>query len=211
MAGEAQPIPTPTTSQALKAMRSQDRSDNPGETNSGRAVIGLGDGTQLPCVVKDLSQTGASLLRTTRQAEDLRLHVGDHVAVHLLQAGSGSANSVIVDGTVVKVEASGTGIVLRFGAAEQDEDSPYNDLSSDDWMTEVPEIAKLAANARTTRRRRPKNSRRIKKITRSSLRIPAATLGVDLGMLVRSTLLAGGLMTSAALFVLLGDWLGAVL
>jgi hypothetical protein len=211
MAGEARPISTPTTSQVLEALYSEQRSDSPGETDCSRAVIGLSDGSQVPCLVKNLTQTGATLLRTGRQGERLVLHAGDHVAMHLFQPGSGSANSVIVDGTVVEIDGSGMGITLSFGAAEQDEDSPYNDLSSDDWMTEVPEIASLAATARQARRPRPKNSRRVKRLTRSSARNPAATLGVDLGRLIRSTLLVGGLMTSVALFVLLGDLLGAIL
>ena len=173
----------------------------------------LSDGLQVPCNVEELGEAGAYLIRTGDATGHGSIQVGDHVAVQLFQASNNSVESVILDATVVRLEAdNGAGLALRFVATEQDEESPYNGVSHDDWMTEVPEIAKLAAKATEHGKGGLLDFRDFTSTTatndKATSTIPAS---VVLGRLLRPLLWAGAGTIGLALFILFSDWLGAVL
>ena len=109
------------------------------ELRLSRAVLSGPDGQQCRCRLEQINEQGAYLLRSTRRPPYSALQPGDHVALHLLPANGRGNHSIILDGTVIRVEEHGPGIAVRFGPSPQDVEGPYNDLSSDDWMTEIPE------------------------------------------------------------------------
>jgi len=212
MSSEGRTISTPSSSDTLKTLCAEHTGAKQDPRSCSMAVVGLSDGSQLPCQVEELSEQGAYLIRSERAQRKATLSLGEHVAVHLFKSGRGSVNSMIIDATVVRLESSGgPGLAVRFGAAEQEEDSPYNGLSSDDWMTEVPEIASLAASARIKPRVRKKSPKKPARSTSSTSSLTNLRSAVDVGRLLRSTLWASLITTCLALFVLFGDWLGAVL
>ena len=212
MASEARASHSKSYRDALRSICTEHSGSRQDPHQCSRAVVGLLDGSQVPCVVEELNEHGAYLTRSGRPSYQCPLSVGDHVAVHLYRSGSDRVDSMIIDATVTQVaDDGGLGLAVRFCAAEQDDDSPYNDLSSDDWMTEVPEIASLAANAQVKKLARSRDSQTPKTPARAiSIRV-SLSRDIDRGRLIRSTLWAGLVTTVLALFVLLGDWLGAVL
>jgi hypothetical protein len=212
MASEARSSHSKSHRDALRSICTEHSGSRQETHQCSRAVVGLLDGSQVPCVVQELSEYGAYLTRSGRPSYQVPVGVGDHVAVHLYKSGNGTVDSMIVDATVTRIaDDGGLGLAVRFCAVEQDEDSPYNDLSSDDWMTEVPEIASLAANARVKKLAHSRDSQTPKTPARAmSIRV-SLSRDIDRGRVIRSTLWAGLVTTLLALFVLLGDWLGAVL
>ena len=216
MASEARPLSTrsrPSDNSSGKKRKAEIWNELRGRCN--RAVLGLSDGLQVPCGVEELSEAGAYLIRSGDAIRQGSIQVGDHVAIQLFQASTNSVESVILDATVVRLEAdNGAGLALRFVAAEQDEESPYNGVSQDDWMTEVPEIARLAATATAAgsskgvlldfRDFTSSNTTE----ARATAAVPASIL---LRRLMRPLLWAGAGTIGLALFILFSDWLSAVL
>jgi len=211
MAGEARSSQTMSYRETLRSLCTQHSGSKQNPHQFSRAVVGLNDGSQVPCVVEELNEHGAYLTLSGRPSHQCPLHVGDHVAVHIFQAG-GVVDSMIVDATVTRIaNDAGLGMAVRFCAAEQDEHNPHNDLSSDDWMTEVPEIARRGANVQLKKISHKRDAPKLKTPARvAGLRTSLAGT-VNLGRLVRPTLWAGLISSVLALFILFGDWLQAVL
>jgi len=165
------------------------------------------DGTELCCQVAQFNETGAYLLRSEHARPSKSLRAGDHVAIHILATGGHGSNSTIIDGSVIRIEDDGPGIAIRFTAAMEDEDHPYNDLSSDDWMTEVPELSGGTSRA-------PDNQYQMTDLRdlgmpgRSANTMPSPALSVR--RVLQCTVLAAIVSSALASFVLFGDWLGAI-
>ncbi len=216
MASEARPISTRSRASGnTSGKKRQTDLWNKLRSRCNRAILGLPNGFQVPCGVEELSEAGAYLIRSGNARGQGSIQVGDHVAVQLFQASTNAVESVILDAKVVRLEAeNGAGLALRFVAAEQDEESPYNGVSQDDWMTEVPEIARLAATVTATG-----SSKGVlldfRDFTSSNTTEAKATEAVPasilLRRLMRPLLWAGAGTTCLALFILFSDWLGAVL
>ena len=116
-----------------------DKSPLAGGLDGRRAVLATPDGGQIHCLIEQFNDSGAYLLRSRAIRPSRPLRSGDHVAIQIAPRGPHGPDSVTLDGTVTRLETDGPGLAIRFAAVEQEENSRYNDLSSDDWMTEVPE------------------------------------------------------------------------
>ncbi len=172
-----------------------------------RVIVCTIDGAELCCQVEQFNETGAYLLRSEHARPSKAVQTGDHVAIHIVPVGAHGSNSIIIDGSVIRVEDDGPGIAIRFTATQEDEDHTYNDLSSDDWMTEVPERngrARLAAD----------NQHQMADLSdlgmpnSSANTMPAPTLNIR--RVVQCAVFAATISVALASFVLFGDWLRAV-
>jgi len=172
-----------------------------------RVIVSTLNGAELCCRVQQVNETGAYLLRSGRPRLQEPLKAGTHVAVHILPTGVRGPNSIIVDASVVRVEDDGPGLAIRFTAAQEEYNHPYNDLSSDDWMTEVPE-----RNGHSNLS--PGKPQRM--VAFSDFGIPNSAANsrpsptLSLRRIVLCTLLATTASGALASFVLFGDWLGAI-
>ncbi len=175
-----------------------------GRVRGTRAILGTPDGSQVHCLVEQFSEAGAYLLRARSTKARRPLRTGDHVAVHLIPGTGLAPNSCIIDATIIRVEENGPGLAVRFQPAPQDDDSPYNDLSSDDWMTEVPEFSAPSRDDQSIA------------FDFSAFSVPesaantAPSSSVSLSTVLRYTLLVGCISSLVAMLILFGDWLGAV-
>ena len=178
-----------------------------GDLQGSRAILGTLDGAQLHCRIEQLSDTGAYLLRSNSARQAHPLQRGDHIAIHLIPGIVGPSASFIVDGTIIRVEENGPGIAVRFESDIQDDDSSYNDLSSDDWTTEIPEdTGRLGAASNDQHQLLDFAGFRLPQSAANS----APATRVNVSRVLQLTLIAGLLSTGVAMVVLLGDWLGAV-
>lgn len=170
-----------------------------------RAILGTPDGGQIHCLIEQFNDSGAYLLRARSIRPARPLRTGDQVAIHVGPRGIHGPKSVTLDGTVTRIEAGGPGLAIRFAGVEQEESNPYNDLSSDDWMTEVPETQMPLDNLSNGHGINFQDFGVPQQAANSKPSPP-----VSVKRVLRYAFVVAFALSSLAVFVLFGDWLGAV-
>ncbi|MBN94002.1 MAG: hypothetical protein CL928_08000, partial [Deltaproteobacteria bacterium] len=142
MALTAQPfaVPNEHTQDALQALSDTHEASLVERTSNSnvrsRAVIVLGDGTQVRCDVNDLSVEGAYLIRRQARQPSPQLRSGDVVKVFIFHPGNPLLESVTLSARIVRTEADeGPGVAVRF---KQPEGPPAHGEQLA-WETEIPE------------------------------------------------------------------------
>jgi len=213
MALTAQPLAVPNehTQDALQAL-SDTHEANLADTESSdvvrsRAVIVVGDGTQVRCDVNDLNIDGAYLIRRQGRTGSPKLRSGDVVKVFIFHPGNPLLESVTLSAHIVRTESNdGPGLAIRFkhtqetlphGTKQTQETLPHGNQV--EWETEVPEpVVPKAYSASAMSAPEPSS-------------LAGATLVMSTVRLGKPLFWATVVGLNLAAFVLLSQWLNAVL